>query len=1084
MADDETFVDFLAEHGGLLNKPLMEKLDDSFRGAVRGPQGPEGPEGDPGPQGPMGPQGTPGASTSVFRYIAFTGSQTNSNPGPGRIKWNNVNQLAATSLFFNWISADGIDSHVLFQMGDAESFVIQDAAASPPFQQWKIDLIVEHTDWFEVAVTLVGSGGSGIMPSNGEVFLGLITSVGPQGIQGPPGPQGIPGAASTVPGPQGPVGPIGPIGPTGATGAASTVPGPTGPTGATGSQGPQGVKGDTGATGAASTVPGPQGPIGPTGATGAQGPQGVQGPVGPGGGDVLGPATATDNAIARYDGGTGKLVQNSGWQIADTGEMFPLTHNTHDLGLNAFKVRTGYYSTRVVVTNLVAGDLPTAINGNVALQLANAGPIVEFDSFGSYTQLLARRANGAAAAASQTKILANEAIVTLGGMAHDGAAMSPQRVAILLRAAEDWAPGAHGSQIDFQTTTKGTVTPQNRWAFSDAGHFTPLINNVYDLGADATKVRNGYYGGLITVGVANPPPPVDANTGLTINRNGVPRIELNGGGSAPVIFGRRTPTALSAPSATVANGSLLSLQAGGHDGTNWVNVARAAINLVATETWSPTAQGAGIQFQTTLAGGVTALTERWRIQDDGRFLPGLHNAYDIGDPAARVKTLYTVTGNYSGVVTAVNFTATDTLNISGFNKMQLWNSATSGNVVLDVTNSALFRYSITPQTIDWMVDGARKMTLDVSSNMTVYGSLITPLVAASALVRADTTKGAAAAPLAADTVFYAATNNSATCMEILAYTNAPTLYGRRFNGTPAVPSALKNNDHLLDIAVRGFGTTVASNGARGLLYFQATQDWTDGAQGTALTIWTTANGGIISSAKWQFTGSGPFLPMVDNTYDIGSAALRVRNLYSILGDFSGDVLGLRFQARNPAGGIGSANLMTGTATQSGYIDFFAPAGTRVGYIGFADTTLKQIPIAADIGYSYRFNTSVEVVGEIDFRVAGAAANDKVEPRGRYWARPAPGASYTLALTDIGTFQTINAAAACTVTIPLQATVAWPNWCRIDFLWYGAGQVSFVGVAGVTIRSADGNLKIAKRYSTASLVQVNPNEWILTGDLAA
>lgn len=35
-------------------------------------------------------------------------------------------------------------------------------------------------------------------------------------------------------------------------------------------------------------------------------------------GDVVGPASATDNAVARYDGTTGKLIQNSAVTIADT----------------------------------------------------------------------------------------------------------------------------------------------------------------------------------------------------------------------------------------------------------------------------------------------------------------------------------------------------------------------------------------------------------------------------------------------------------------------------------------------------------------------------------------------------------------------------------------------------------------------------------------------------------------------------------------------------------------------------------------------------------------------------------------------
>ena len=37
-----------------------------------------------------------------------------------------------------------------------------------------------------------------------------------------------------------------------------------------------------------------------------------------GDGDVVGPASATDNAVVRYDSTTGKLIQNSGWTIDDT----------------------------------------------------------------------------------------------------------------------------------------------------------------------------------------------------------------------------------------------------------------------------------------------------------------------------------------------------------------------------------------------------------------------------------------------------------------------------------------------------------------------------------------------------------------------------------------------------------------------------------------------------------------------------------------------------------------------------------------------------------------------------------------------
>lgn len=80
------------------------------------------------------------------------------------------------------------------------------------------------------------------------------------------------------------------------------------------------------------------------GATGEQGPQGEQGDPGADGtgtGDVVGPASSTDNSIARFDGTTGKLVQNSAVTIDDSGNVgigntspaYPLSVNG-DVGLS------------------------------------------------------------------------------------------------------------------------------------------------------------------------------------------------------------------------------------------------------------------------------------------------------------------------------------------------------------------------------------------------------------------------------------------------------------------------------------------------------------------------------------------------------------------------------------------------------------------------------------------------------------------------------------------------------------------------------------------------------------------------------
>jgi hypothetical protein len=46
---------------------------------------------------------------------------------------------------------------------------------------------------------------------------------------------------------------------------------------------------------------------------------------GGGSGDVVGPSSATDNAISRYDGTTGKLIQNSIVTVSDTGQIAGVT---------------------------------------------------------------------------------------------------------------------------------------------------------------------------------------------------------------------------------------------------------------------------------------------------------------------------------------------------------------------------------------------------------------------------------------------------------------------------------------------------------------------------------------------------------------------------------------------------------------------------------------------------------------------------------------------------------------------------------------------------------------------------------------
>ena len=70
-----------------------------------------------------------------------------------------------------------------------------------------------------------------------------------------------------------------------------------------------------------------------------------------------------------------------------------------------------------------------------------------------------------------------------------------------------------------------------------------------------------------------------------------------------------------------------------------------------------------------------------------------------------------------------------------------------------------------------------------------------------------------------------------------------------------------------------------------------------------------------------------------------------------------------------------------------------------------------------------------------------------------------------------------------MTIPTNASVAFPIGTQVNIVQLGAGQVT-VGGAGVTIRSQGSKLKLNGIYSAATCVKINTNEWVLVGNTAA
>ena len=130
--------------------------------------------------------------------------------------------------------------------------------------------------------------------------------------------------------------------------------------------------------------------------------------------------------------------------------------------------------------------------------------------------------------------------------------------------------------------------------------------------------------------------------------------------------------------------------------------------------------------------------------------------------------------------------------------------------------------------------------------------------------------------------------------------------------------------------------------------------------------------------------------------------------------------------------------------------------------------LSEAYIDGDILSASDVNSITEGVNDIAFGVFNAQT----------------GTSYTLALTDVAKVVSLSNAAAITLTVPDNASIALPVGTQILLYQGGAGQVTITPAAGVDVRSNGAKLKIAGQYAVAGLLKIATDEWVAFGNLTA
>ena len=174
------------------------------------------------------------------------------------------------------------------------------------------------------------------------------------------------------------------------------------------------------------------------------------------------------------------------------------------------------------------------------------------------------------------------------------------------------------------------------------------------------------------------------------------------------------------------------------------------------------------------------------------------------------------------------------------------------------------------------------------------------------------------------------------------------------------------------------------------------------------------------------------------------------------------------------GGVTSAMIADGTIVDA---DINASAAIAQSKISGLSTSLSEkAPLA-----SPTFTGTVTLPAEGIVFSDGTQAKEGVPSRTPIIQKTA---SYTLsALTERDSLIEVASSSGTTITIPLNAAVAFPVGTSIDILQTSTGQVTIAGDAGVTVNSTPG-LKLRTQWSSATLFKRATNTWVVFGDLTA